>query len=381
MLEFTVEKCDKTTKARAGVIRTGHGIIRTPVFMPVGTRGTVKAIEQRELREIDAQIILGNTYHLFQRPGVDVIHSFGGLHSFISWDRPILTDSGGFQVLSLSELRKLTAEGVEFRSHIDGSIHFFSPERTIEIERQIGADIIMALDECTPYPSDRDYVIKSLELTHQWAERCKNYFLSTRSLYGYPQYLFGIVQGSTYPDLREKSAKKIVEIGFDGYAIGGLAVGEPAEVMYEMTNLVTDILPDDRPRYLMGVGTPQNLLESIERGVDMFDCVLPTRNGRNGQLFTKTGTLNIRNSIFKYDDMPIDDSCDCHTCRYYSRAYLRHLFSVNEILGLQLASLHNLRFFINLISEARQAIVRGNFSEYKAGKLEMLNSKNKQEES
>jgi queuine tRNA-ribosyltransferase len=381
MLEFMVEKFDERTKARAGIIRTGHGIIKTPVFMPVGTRGTVKAVEQRELREIGAQIILGNTYHLFQRPGVDVLHSFGGLHSFISWDRPILTDSGGFQVLSLSELRKLTKDGVEFRSHIDGSIHFFSPERTIEIERQIGADIIMALDECTPYPSERDYVLKSLELTHQWAERCKNYFLSTESLYGYPQYLFGIVQGSTYPDLREKSAQKIVEMGFDGYAIGGLAVGEPANVMYQMTDLVTDILPSDRPRYLMGVGTPQNLLESIERGVDMFDCVLPTRNGRNGQLFTKTGTLNIKNSIFKYDEMPIDDSCDCYTCRYYSRAYLRHLFNVNEILGLQLASLHNLRFFINLVGEARQAIVRGNFSEYKAGKLEMLNLKNKQEES
>lgn len=381
MLEFIIEKCDEKTKARAGIIRTGHGIVKTPVFMPVGTRGTVKAIEQRELREVGAQIILGNTYHLFQRPGVDVIRGFGGLHSFISWDRPILTDSGGFQVLSLSELRKLTSDGVEFRSHIDGSIHFFSPERTIEIERQIGADIIMALDECTPYPSDRDYVLKSINLTHQWAERCKNYFFSTESLYGYPQFLFGIVQGSTYPDLREISARKIVEIGFDGYAIGGLAVGEPAEVMYEMTDIVTDILPYNKPRYLMGVGTPQNLLESIERGVDMFDCVLPTRNGRNGQLFTRTGTLNIKNNAFKYDETPIDDTCDCYTCRYFSRAYLRHLFNVNEILGLQLASLHNLRFFINLISEARQAIVEGNFSDYKASKLEMISSQNKKEES
>ncbi len=378
MLEFKLLKKDAQTKARAGLLQTDHGTVRTPVFMPVGTRGSVKAVEQRELLEIEAQIILGNTYHLFQRPGVDVLRKFGGLHSFISWPRPMLTDRGGFQILSQSELRKQSDEGVEFRSHIDGAYHFLTPEKIIEVERQIGADVIMVLDECPPYPADKEYIAKSVDLTHGWAMRCKENFVNSKPLYNYDQFLFGIVQGGTYFDLREKSARQLTGADFDGYAIGGLAVGEPAEEMYRVTDYVTDILPEVKPRYLMGVGTPENLLEAVERGVDMFDCVMPTRNGRNAQLFTSEGVLNIKNAVYKLDDSPPDRNCDCHTCRNYSRAYLRHLFNVGEIFGLQLASLHNLRFFISLMEQTRLAIMEDRFVEYKKETLANLDKKKKE---
>lgn len=379
MLDFKLLKNDGATKARAGLIHTDHGTIRTPVFMPVGTRGSVKAVEQRELLEINAPIILGNTYHLYQRPGVDILRKFGGLHSFMSWPRPILTDSGGFQILSLSDLRKLSEEGVEFRSHIDGSRHFFTPEKIIEVERTIGADIMMVLDECPPYPAEKDYVSKSLDLTYRWAMRCKEKFSGTTPLYNFEQYLFGIVQGGTYPDLREKSARGLVEADFDGYAIGGLAVGEPVEEMYKTADFVTDILPENKPRYLMGVGTPANLLEAVERGVDMFDCVLPTRNGRNSQVFTSAGKLNVRNSTYAEDESPLDADCDCYACKNYSRGYIRHLFSVDEIFGLQLASLHNLRFFISLMEQTRLAILNDRFVEFKSETLGRMKSLKKEE--
>ena len=380
MLKFNVANKDAQTKARAGSFETCHGTVKTPVFMPVGTRGSVKAVEQRELLEVNAQIILGNTYHLFQRPGVDVLRTFGGLHSFMSWPRPILTDSGGFQILSLSELRKLSPDGVEFRSHIDGTTYFFTPEKIIEVERQIGADIIMALDECAPYPAEEEYLSKSIDLTHDWATRCKEKFEGSRPLYNYDQYLFGIVQGGTNLDLREKSTKGLVSEDFDGYAIGGLAVGEPAEEMYHVTDFVTDILPEDRPRYLMGVGAPENLLEAVARGIDMFDCVLPTRNGRNAQVFTAKGTINIKNAVYKFDESPLCTDCDCYTCKNFKRAYVRHLFNVNEILGLQLASLHNLRFFINLMEQVRLAIIEGRFAEFKSETLAKFKDKNSKEE-
>jgi queuine tRNA-ribosyltransferase len=377
MLKFRITKKDNSTKARAGVLHTDHGTIKTPVFMPVGTRGSVKAIEQRELLEINAQIILGNTYHLFQRPGVDVLQRFGGLHSFMNWPRPILTDSGGFQVLSLAELRRLTPEGVEFRSHIDGTYYFFTPERIIEAERQIGADIIMVLDECAPYPAEKEYVSKSVQLSTDWALRCKEKFENSQSLYNYDQYLFGIIQGGTFLEMREKSVKGLITAGFDGYAIGGLAVGEPSETMYRVTDFVTDLLPVEKPRYLMGVGTPVNLLEAVERGVDMFDCVMPTRNGRNAQVFTSSGTINIKNAVYKFDDSPLCEECDCYACKNFSRAYIRHLFNVNEILGLQLASLHNLRFFINLMERTRLAIMEGRFMKFKEETLaKFKNDKN-----
>ncbi len=346
--------------------------------MPVGTRGSVKAVEQRELLELNAPIILGNTYHLFQRPGVEVIQKFGGLHSFISWPRPMLTDSGGFQILSLSELRKLTKDGVEFRSHIDGAYYFFGPEKIIEVERQIGADIIMVLDECPPYPAEREYIAESVELTSDWAMRCKESFLRLPPLYNYGQYLFGIVQGGIHLDLREKSAGRLIGGDFDGYAIGGLAVGEPVNEMYRVAEYVADILPEQKPRYLMGVGTPENLLEAVERGVDMFDCVMPTRNGRNAQVFTSGGVLNIKNAVYRFDDSPLDDNCDCYTCKNYSRSYLRHLFNVGEILGLQLASLHNLRFFISLMEQTRQAIIEDRFVEYKKEMLGNMDKKKKE---
>ncbi|MCL4538085.1 MAG: tRNA guanosine(34) transglycosylase Tgt [Bacteroidetes bacterium] len=379
MLRFELQKKDGLTKARAGLIHTDHGSVKTPVFMPVGTRGSVKAVEQRELLEINAPIILGNTYHLYQRPGIEILRKFGGLHSFISWPRPMLTDSGGFQILSLSDLRKLSEDGVEFRSHIDGSYHFFTPEKIVEVERIIGADIMMVLDECPPYPSERDYVSKSIELTHNWAMRCREAFDHSTPLYDYNQFLFGIVQGGTYEDLREKSATQLVKADFDAYAIGGLAVGEPADEMYRMTDLVTGILPEEKPRYLMGVGTPENLLESVERGVDMFDCVLPTRNGRNSQVFTSTGKLNVRNAAFATDGSPIDHDCDCYTCKNFSRAYIRHLFSVDEIFGLQLASLHNLRFFISLMERTRVAILDDRFAEFKTETLSRIKSQKKEE--
>jgi queuine tRNA-ribosyltransferase len=359
-------------KARAGVITTDHGEIETPIFMPVGTQGSVKAIEQRELEEVGAQIILGNTYHLYLRPGTEILTNAGGLHKFMGWDRPILTDSGGYQVYSLSDLRKIEEQGVTFRSHLDGSTHFFSPESVVLIERQIGADVMMVLDECTPYPCERPYAAASNELTVRWAERCKEAFGKNPPLYGHTQALFGIVQGSTYPDIREESAHSLVQLDFDGYAIGGLAVGEPVEEMYRITEVCESLLPASKPRYLMGVGTPQNLLESIERGVDMFDCVLPTRNGRNSMLFTHRGTVNIKNATHKNDFNPVDELCTCYTCRTFTRSYLRHLFQVREILALQLATIHNLSFYLWLLKEARIQIQAKRYGVWKSEMLRQL---------
>ncbi len=359
-------------KARAGIIATDHGEIETPVFMPVGTQGSVKAIEQRELEEVGAQIILGNTYHLYLRPGTEILGNAGGLHNFIHWEGPILTDSGGYQVYSLTELRKIEEEGVTFRSHLDGSTHFFSPEKVVLIERQIGGDIMMVLDECTPYPCDFQYAKKSNELTLRWAERCLEAFEKNAPLYGHSQALFGIVQGSTFPEIREKSAQRLLQFGFDGYAIGGLAVGEPIGEMYRMTEICESVLPATKPRYLMGVGTPQNLLESVERGVDMFDCVLPTRNGRNSMLFTHTGSLNIKNATYKNDFAPVDELCSCYTCRTFTRAYLRHLFQVREILALQLATIHNLTFYHWLLNEARKQIQARRYGSWKSEMLQRL---------
>jgi queuine tRNA-ribosyltransferase len=334
--------------------------------MPVGTVGTVKAVNQRTLKQdIDPPIILGNTYHLYLRPGMEVMQKAGGLHKFMNWDRALLTDSGGFQVFSLAELRKLRTDGVEFRSHLDGSKHLFTPEKVIEIERQIGADIIMPLDECTPYPCDYEYAKKSKELTSYWAILNKEAFENSEPLYGHKQHLFGIVQGSVYKDLREASAKDLMDIGFDGYSIGGLAVGEPAESMYDIVDFTTDILPENKPRYLMGVGRPENILESIERGVDMFDCVMPTRNARNAYLFTSEGIVTIKNAIYKDDFSPLDSNCDCYTCQNYSKAYLRHLFHAKEILAYELGTIHNLRFYLNLVREARKQILNDTFTVWK----------------
>lgn len=372
---FELIKKDKNSKARAGVIHTSHGDILTPIFIPVGTQGAIKAVEHRELDEIGAQIILGNTYHLYLRPGTEILEKFGGLHRFINWSKPILTDSGGFQIYSLSELRKIHEDGVEFKSHIDGSLHFFSPEKVIYIQRAIGSDIMMVLDECVGYPAQYDYVKKSVELTTRWAKRAYEYFCLTSSLYEHRQFLFGIVQGSVFKDLRKISAYDLTQIDFDGFAIGGLAVGESTEEMYEITDFTTDLLPETKPRYLMGVGRPENLLEAIERGVDMFDCVMPTRNGRNAYLFTSKGVLSIKNSQYKDDPSPVDDECNCYTCKNFSRAYLRHLFVAKEILALQLASIHNLRFYLNLISEARKMILEDKFTEWKKEKVEKISQK------
>jgi queuine tRNA-ribosyltransferase len=350
--------------------------VETPIFMPVGTQGTVKAVTQRTLKdEINAEIILGNTYHLYLRPGEEVLQAAGGLHKFMNWDLPILTDSGGYQVYSLTELRKLKNNGVEFRSHLDGSKHFFTPEKVVDIQRTIGSDITMVLDECTPYPCDIDYAKKSQELTSDWAILNREAFLNSRPKYGFEQYQFGIVQGSVYKELREKSAKDLLKLDFDGYAIGGLAVGEPAETMYEITDFTTDFLPEDKPRYLMGVGRPENILEGIARGIDMFDCVMPTRNARNAYLFTWDGFVTIRNAIYKTDFRPVDATCDCYTCRNFSRAYLRHLFVANEILALELSTIHNLTFYLKLVREARKKIKKGNFTEWKNETIKKL-SKN-----
>jgi queuine tRNA-ribosyltransferase len=362
---FTVIHKDKETKARAGVFSSAHGEFITPQFMPVGTQGTVKAITQRDLLEIDAQIILGNTYHLYLRPGMEVISNFGGLHKFMKWDKPILTDSGGYQVFSLKDLRKLKPEGVEFRSHIDGSKHFFSPEGVVDIQRTIGSDIMMVLDECTPYPADYITAKISVELTADWAKRSKARFEEVRHDNQNEQSLFGICQGSVYPDLRRQSAEGLMEVGFDGYAIGGLSVGEPAEDMYKMTEVVTELLPEDKPRYLMGVGTPENILESIERGIDMFDCVMPTRNARNGQLFTTKGKINLRNAKYKYSDEPLDETINTYASRNFSLGYLRHLFISSEILGLMLATQHNIGFYNWLIRTAREKILSGEFRQWK----------------
>lgn len=365
-MKFTLQHTDDKTKARTGLIETDHGRIETPIFMPVGTQGAVKAVQQRELKdEINAPVILGNTYHLYLRPGAELLKEAGGLHKFMNWDRAILTDSGGFQVYSLSELRKLSDDGVEFRSHLDGSKHLFTPAKVIEIQRAIGSDIMMPLDECTPYPCDYAYAKKSKDLTTAWALLNKEAFEKSEPFYGYSQALFGIVQGSVYKDLREQSAKELTAIDFDGYSIGGLAVGEPAETMYELVDFTTEFLPADKPRYLMGVGRPENILEAIARGVDMFDCVMPTRNARNAYLFTYSGTISIRNAVYKNDFTPVDEQCDCYTCRNFSRAYLRHLFTAKEILALELASIHNLSFYLKLVRDARKYIFAGVFSEWK----------------
>lgn len=365
-MKFELVQTDSQSQARAGVMTTDHGIIETPIFMPVGTQGTVKAVHIPELeQDICAQIILGNTYHLYLRPGLDILEKAGGLHKFNGWNRPILTDSGGFQVFSLAENRKLTSEGAEFRSHIDGSKHFFSPERVMDIERTIGADIMMAFDECCPGDADYRYAEKSLDLTEQWLKRCVKRFNETEPKYGYGQCLFPIVQGCVYPDLRTRAAENVAAIGADGNAIGGLAVGEPTEKMYEMVELVNGILPKDKPRYLMGVGTPVNLLEAIERGVDMFDCIMPTRNGRNGQLFTRFGTMNMRNRKWADDFSPIDPDAHSYVDTLYSRAYLHHLFKADELLALQIASVHNLAFYLWLVREARRHIIAGDFTTWK----------------
>lgn len=365
-MEFNIIASDPGSNARTGTLTTDHGTIETPIFMPVGTAGTVKAVHQRELREdIKAQIILGNTYHLYLRPGLDVLESAGGLHKFNGWDGPILTDSGGYQVYSLSDIRKIKEEGVKFTSHIDGSRHHFTPENVMDTQRVIGADIIMAFDECTPYPCEYDYARQSMERTHRWLERCISHFDSTEPKYGYRQALFPIVQGSVYKDLRKQSAEFIAAQGREGNAIGGLSVGEPAEMMYEMTELVCDILPADKPRYLMGVGTPANILENIALGVDMFDCVMPTRNARNGMLFTTEGIMNMRNEKWRNDHTPIDPALGGYVSSFYSRAYLRHLIHNKEILGAQIASIHNLTFYLWLVQQAREQIKRGTFTSWK----------------
>ena len=370
-MTFKLQATDTNSWARAGEIQTDHGTIQTPIFMPVGTVGSVKCLHFSELREqVKAQIILGNTYHLYLRPGLDVLQEAGGLHKFNSWDRPILTDSGGFQVFSLAENRKLTEEGCTFRSHIDGSKHLFTPERVMEIERIIGADIMMAFDECPPGDSEYNYAKKSLDLTERWLDRCYKRYKETEDengngLYGYHQALFPIVQGCTYPDLRRRAAEKIAAMDIEGNAIGGLAVGEPTEKMYEMIEVVNEILPKDRPRYLMGVGTPANLLEGIERGVDMFDCVMPTRNARNGMLFTSHGIMNMKNAKWAHDHSPIQEDGPCELDRIHSKAYLRHLFHAEEYLALQIASIHNLSFYLWLVGEARQHILAGDFKSWK----------------
>lgn len=371
-MTFEVQHSDSASAARAGIITTAHGKIETPIFMPVGTCGSVKGVHFSELREqVKAQIILGNTYHLYLRPGLDILRQAGGLHKFNGWDRPILTDSGGFQVFSLTGIRKLKEEGCEFRSHIDGSKHFFTPENVMDTERIIGADIMMAFDECPPGESDYSYAKKSLGLTQRWLERCWKHFNSTEPLYGYEQSLFPIVQGCKYPDLRREAAKHVADLGADGNAIGGLAVGEPTEVMYEMIEVVNDILPKDRPRYLMGVGTPQNILEGIERGVDMFDCVMPTRNGRNAMLFTYEGTMNMKNKKWENDFSPIDPD-GCYTDIVYTKAYLHHLFKAQELLAMQIASIHNLAFYLRLVTDARQHIINGDFTQWKRNVIENL---------
>ncbi len=370
-MTFKLQATDTNSWARAGEIQTDHGTIQTPIFMPVGTVGSVKCLHFSELRnEVKAQIILGNTYHLYLRPGLDVLQEAGGLHKFNSWDRPILTDSGGFQVFSLAENRKLTEEGCTFRSHIDGSKHLFTPERVMEIERIIGADIMMAFDECPPGDSDFNYAKKSLDLTERWLDRCFKRYKETEDelgngMYGYHQALFPIVQGCTYPDLRRRAAEKIAAMDVEGNAIGGLAVGEPTEKMYEMIEVVNEILPKDRPRYLMGVGTPANILEGIERGVDMFDCVMPTRNARNGMLFTSHGIMNMKNAKWAHDHSPIQEDGPCSLDRIHSKAYLRHLFHAEEYLALQIASIHNLAFYLWLVGEARQHILAGDFKPWK----------------
>lgn len=375
-MNFELLSTDAATHARAGRITTDHGVIETPIFMPVGTVASVKGVQQRELSEdICADIILGNTYHLYLRPTTSILEQAGGLHKFMHWDRNILTDSGGYQVYSFSSTRKIKEEGVRFKSHIDGSYHFFSPEKSMEIQRSIGADIIMAFDECTPYPCEYAYAKRSMHMTHRWLDRCISYLQENAPKYGYNQSLFPIVQGSVYADLRRASAEYIASKGADGNAIGGLSVGEPAEKMYEITELVCDILPKDKPRYLMGVGTPINILENIALGVDMFDCVMPTRNARNGMLFTAHGTINIKNKKWENDFSPIDENGYTFVDTYYTKAYLRHLFAAEEFLGKQIASIHNLGFYLWLVREARKHILQGDFSQWKNQMVSQMNNR------
>ena len=375
-MNFELLSTDANTHARAGRITTDHGVIETPIFMPVGTVASVKGVQQRELaQDINADIILGNTYHLYLRPTTSILEQAGGLHKFMHWDRNILTDSGGYQVYSFSSTRKIKEEGVRFKSHIDGSYHFFSPEKSMEIQRSIGADIIMAFDECTPYPCEYAYAKRSMHMTHRWLDRCISYLQENAPKYGYNQSLFPIVQGSVYPDLRRASAEYIASKGADGNAIGGLSVGEPAEKMYEITEIVCDILPKDKPRYLMGVGTPINILENIALGVDMFDCVMPTRNARNGMLFTAHGTINIKNKKWENDFSPIDENGYTFVDTYYTKAYLRHLFAAEEFLGKQIATIHNLGFYLWLVREARKHILQGDFSQWKNQMVSQMNNR------
>jgi len=372
-MEFNLQATDTSSSARAGTITTAHGDIQTPIFMPVGTVGSVKAVTQQQLKdEVNAQIILGNTYHLYLRPGTSIIEQAGGLHKFNGWDRPILTDSGGYQVFSLAANRKIKEEGVMFQSHIDGSRHLFTPENVIDTQRSIGADIIMAFDECPPYPSEYAYAKTSMELTHRWLARCVQQMNNTEPKYGYEQSLFPIIQGSTYKDLRMASAEFVAGMECDGNAIGGLSVGEPEEMMYEMCGYCCELLPADKPRYLMGVGTPWNILENIALGIDMFDCVMPTRNGRNGMLFTTQGVINIKNKKWENDFSPLDEGLDCATSKFYTKAYLRHLFVASELLGLTIASIHNLAFYLHLVKTAREHIIAGDFTAWKAGILPVL---------
>ena len=373
---FNLQATDTQSSARAGVVHTDHGDILTPIFMPVGTVGTVKGVHKRELEdEIKAQIILGNTYHLYLRPGTKILQQAGGLHKFEGWTRPILTDSGGYQVFSLAAIRKMKEEGVEFASHIDGRKLFFTPENVMQIEREIGADIMMAFDECTPGTADKKYAKDSMDRTHRWLDRCIQAFDSTPDLYGYKQHLFPIVQGCVYPDLRQEAAKRLRDLDRDGYAIGGLAVGEPAEKMYEMIEVVNDILPTNKPRYLMGVGTPWNILEAIERGVDMFDCVMPTRNGRNGQIFTWNGVMNMRNKKWEDDFTELDPCGTAYVDHQYSRAYVRHLIHSDEMLGLQILSIHNLAFYLELVKAAREHILAGDYKQWKDSVMPVIMSR------
>ena len=375
-MKFTLEHKDTKSKARTGLIKTDHGEIQTPIFMPVGTAGSVKAVHQRELTyDVKAQIILGNTYHLYLRPGLDILEKAGGLHRFNGWSGPILTDSGGYQVFSMEDNRKITEEGVLFRSHIDGSKHHFTPENVMDTQRIIGADIVMAFDECTPYPSDDAYARQSMERTHRWLDRCIDRFDATEGKYGYSQTLFPIVQGSMNRDLRKLSAEFVASRERGGNAIGGLSVGEPAEVMYEMTDIITDILPSDKPRYLMGVGTPANILEGIALGIDMFDCVMPTRNARNGMLFTSEGIMNMRNEKWKDDFSPIDTTINSDVSSFYSKAYLRHLTISKEILAAQIASIHNLSFYLWLVDQAREKIKAGEFAAWKDMMVKKVNTR------
>jgi len=384
---FTLIHKDKSSKARCGKLTTAHGEVNTPVFMPVGTQGTVKTLSSAELHDCETEIILGNAYHLYLRPGLDVIRKAGGLHRFMGWDGPILTDSGGYQVFSLAKLRKLTEDGAEFSSHIDGAKHFLTPEKVIEIQQALGSDIMVTFDECVHYPAARDYVEQSLELTTKWARRSKEYFSENRKpSLGFARdrqtenpLLFGIVQGSAYLDLRKKAVSDLLKIGFDGYAIGGVSVGEPNSLIHEIAGYTAALLPDDKAKYLMGVGTPPDVLEAIDEGMDMFDCVVPTRNGRNGQAFTMSGDLQLRNAEYKEDLRPIDEDCGCYTCRTHTRAYIRHLFNTGELLGLRLVSLHNIFFYAKLMGLSRQAILEDRFLNFKTEFMEKYNSRPKNE--